>query len=29
MALDDYLLKDKECEPMGKCDFEEDLCINL
>ena len=26
MALDDYLFKEKECEPMGNCDFEEDIC---
>jgi hypothetical protein len=26
MALDDYKLKEKECEPIGNCDFEEDTC---
>jgi hypothetical protein len=26
LALDDYLFKETACEPMGNCDFEEDLC---
>jgi hypothetical protein len=26
MALDDYKLKENECEPIGNCDFEEDTC---
>ena len=26
IAIDDYLLKDRECEPYGNCDFEEDMC---
>jgi hypothetical protein len=26
IAIDDYELKEKECQPLGNCDFEEDTC---
>ncbi|CAF0808194.1 unnamed protein product, partial [Brachionus calyciflorus] len=26
LAIDDYEFKDKECQPIGNCDFEEDTC---
>lgn len=26
ISIDDYELRDKECQPMGDCDFEEDMC---
>lgn len=26
IAIDDYNFKERECEPLGNCDFEEDLC---
>jgi hypothetical protein len=29
ISIDDYSLKDRECEPLGSCDFEEDLCKKI
>ncbi len=26
IAIDDYELKENECQPLGNCDFEEDTC---
>lgn len=26
ISIDDYELREKACEPMGDCDFEEDTC---
>jgi hypothetical protein len=26
IAIDDFDLKDSECQPIGNCDFEEDTC---
>ena len=26
IAIDDYELKETECQPLGNCDFEEDTC---
>ncbi len=27
ISIDDYQFKERECEPLGDCDFEEDTCI--
>lgn len=27
IAIDDYEFKEKECQPIGNCDFEEDTCL--
>ena len=26
ISIDDYSFKDRECEPLGNCDFEQDTC---